>query len=364
MPTDDDSSLPSCPLLRIAFLAYPLFRSDAFFMSRGDGPRGQSEGIVYPSCIRQRAISWIGSPEKGLVIRIQTFARLGNNFFQLVRAYLSARILLFPEIHVDTGFLFINQTIKLPYEILLIPVHDQVCDRPECRTTTFWYEFDCLDELDPLFFFQEIRDILVANLFPKPAEVTDDTLAVHLRGGDEARLRTRSADQNQQYGPPPCYYFVSVIRQFNDSLLLTDGMSEDGRWNPCHNLILQAGAKATEGDLRRDFARMIWSRYFVLSVSTLSYAALWMSPEEKTFWTFNNFFQIRDVAPAHPLGSFKYVGDHWNCIASRDYTAAVLQSWGATDEQNARLVTDKCTWTDVPGIPEDTWPLRHVRHVF
>jgi hypothetical protein len=203
---------------------------------------------------------------------------------------------------------------------------------------------------------------LVANFYAKPAALTDDMLVIHLRGGDEARLRP--LDQgNQYYGQPPCYYFLSVIRQFNKSLLLTDGISHDGRWNPCHNLTIQAGAQTTEGDLHQDLERMSWSRNFVLSVSTRSFSALWMSPVKKRFWTFNNYFQIEGVDRLHPQGSFKYFGNHWNCVASQNYTATVLQRWAATEEQFGRLLTDKCNWTNVRGISPDNWALGHVHRV-
>jgi hypothetical protein len=62
--------------------------------------------------------------------------------------------------------------------------------------------------------------------------------------------------------------------------------------------------------------------------------------------------------------SFKYFGGHRNCVASRNYTAQVLQEWAAPDAQFERLVLDNCTWTNVRGISQNTWTLTHVHRVF
>jgi hypothetical protein len=256
---------------------------------------------------------------------------------------------------------FINKTLDLAGVVKLIPGRIGACPPSECRSSQFWAGFDCFEEFDVLFFFNDIRDCLVSNFFPKPDGLTDDLLVVHLRGGDEARLRPI---HNQYYGQPPCYYFLSVIQQFKATLLLTDGISpSDGRWNPCHKLIIEAGAKTTEGDVREDFERLIWARNLVLSVSTFSFAALWLSPIRKKFWTFDNYFQIANVDLMHPKGCFKYFGDHQNCVSSKSYARDVLQEWGATDAQFDRLVRDNCTWTDVKGINRENWPFDQIKRV-
>jgi hypothetical protein len=264
--------------------------------------------------------------------------------------------------HVVRDFVFINRTLDLPGPVRVYARGLESCDPPLCRNSDWWIGFPgCLDELDVYYFFLQIRDTLVAEFFPEPEGMTNNTLVVHLRGGDEARLMPA---HNQYYGQPPCQYFLDVIHQFPESFLLTDGVSpSDGRWNPCHNRIVTAGAKTTNADLRHDFEMMIWSRNFVLSVSTLSFAAMWLSPIKKRFWTFNNYFQIRDVAPEHPQGNFKHIGEHWNCVASPEYVQEVLQSWGATDAQFERLVRDECKWVTVPRVPPEAWPLTIVHGV-
>jgi hypothetical protein len=360
-PLAEKSSSDRGRLIRLAVGILLLHSPRLFIFAQDVPPQGKSDVTFIPPCVREKAIATVGQPENGAAIWIQPFGRLGNHFFQFARAYCAARVLDFHLIFVKMDFLFINTSINLAGDIRLSPELRENCDRPNCRSHDFFINFNCFEDFDTFFFFSQTRDIFAKTLFRKPDDVTDDVLVLHIRGGDHAVLK---ADPNIYYGQPPCYYFLSVIRQFNSSLLLTDGASEDGRWNPCHNLTLQAGARATGGDVRTDFERAVWAHNFVLSVSSFTSAALWISPITKRFWTFDNFFQLHGLEFAHPRGNFRYIGDHLNCIASKDYVDTVLQTWVSSDAQFTRMTWDSCTWTQIRRVPPQDWPISRREGVF
>jgi hypothetical protein len=321
---------------------------------------GRSAVVVFPGCVRRRSISLLGPPDRCANVQIYTFGRRGNEFFQLLRVYGAARVLDIQSIHIRAGFMLINPTLKSRSGIRIIPDDGLTCPRRRgCRRGRHWHGFSCLGDFDLLYHFADLQPLLL-GLFKRPS-VTNDTLVIHVRGGDQLSVLSAS---NNLYGQPPCYYYLTVMAAFNKTMMCTEGMSPDGRFNPCHNISVAAGAVWTQGGLRDDRGLMIYAPNLVLSVSTLAMMAVWLCPFRKRFWTFDNYWQIKNVVGPHPRGRFPLFGDHMNCVAPKAYVAKVLQHWRGTDRQYARMALGNCIFVKVPGLAPEDRPFAKIRRGF
>jgi hypothetical protein len=186
----------------------------------------------------------------------------------------------------------------------------------------FFYHSPCSSNQDRLFIFGELRPGIL-TCFPRPSYLRSHSLVVHLRGGDIMSHPHRS------YGQPPCQYYMDVIRQYRDTILLTDG------GNPCELVVRAAGALRPPADVIDNFACMVYAHHLVLSWSTFGHAAMYVSPLRKRFWTFRN-------------RQFGIFGSYQNCVPTANYME-IVTNWTASANQKHLMQTGSCRFEKIPA---------------
>jgi hypothetical protein len=123
---------------------------------------------------------------------------------------------------------------------------------------------------------------------------------------------------------------MDVIRQYKRSILLTDG------GNPCEFIVRSAGARRMPTHTIHNFGCMVYAHHFVLARSTFAYAAMWVSPLRKRFWTFG----IKD---------FGIFGSYQNCVPTADYME-IINNWTASVRQKHMIQTGSCRFESIAAL--------------
>lgn len=256
------------------------------------------------------------------------YGRLGNNFFQLLNAFLFAKVLGILVIFVRPGFMGIQSRITTMSQLSVYPILNRSCMASSCfnEGRLFYFKYPCFDDRDRLFMFSELRPALLTG-FPIPPSLKNDntSLVVLLRGGDIMRERPHFF-----YGQPPCQYYLEVMAQYKSTMLLTDG------GNPCELRVRSAGALRIPTNTLVNFAWMVYAHSLVLARSTFGYAAMWVSPIRKRFWTFN-------------MPRFGIFGSYQNCVPTPDYME-ILINWTASPHQKRLIETGSCRFKNINAV--------------
>jgi hypothetical protein len=290
-------------------------------------PRMLSPSGNYSDCIRR----WASQVDarNATVIRVRYAGQTGSQFFCLAHAYIIAKVWDIKRVAVPMGFFFLSHTIVTLSGIRISPNGDRLkCRAPVCVTGVFGGAPHCPVDDQLLVIGDLIQPF--RQMIPRPSNVSEDLLVIHLRGNDGFWGRWSRMQ-------PPCSFFLHAMANYRRSLLLTDGR------NPCQASLVRAGATIFPMGVRESFAQMVFSRNLVLSRSCFSHAALWMSREKKYFWSFATI----------PGGFSASFGWWTNCVIRDSRLMAKLQNWSASPEQIRIVMSADCLCRPerlVPGL--------------
>jgi hypothetical protein len=145
------------------------------------------------------------------------------------------------------------------------------------------------------------------------------------------------------YGQPLCTYYLEAMKlsaAVHDKVLVIS--SDLG--NPCVQKCIDAGAIWKASTFDTDFAHLLWAKWLALSRSSLTHAAMYLSPVVKNWYFFGEFW-IKDCVPNKVGFNFQAFGAHWNCFPSDNYTSEVVLRFRRMSEDHLnRLKTENCTW--------------------
>jgi hypothetical protein len=176
--------------------------------------------------------------------------------------------------------------------------------------------------------------------FPK-ASVPDDTVVMNIRGADAWIYQGKGPPGN--YWQPPCSYFTDVQQQFRRTLVVAGD-----KISPCVQILIDRGANFSGKDWVADFASMLYAKNFVLSRSSFSRGALYLSAVKKNFYVFEG--EPNSINSRWAMFMYRYFehGDHWNCEASDEYRRYIVPggvgNWTADAWQVEFIKRDRCHW--------------------
>ena len=98
--------------------------------------------------------------------------------------------------------------------------------------------------------------------------------------------------------------------------------------NPCVNVLKEMGGIFTKNDFKTDFSFLIHAKNFVISRSSLCYAAILLSKEIKKLYTFNQ--------------SSSRIPNHLNCVPSEFFYRKVIVHWSNSEEQRNLILSSSC----------------------
>jgi hypothetical protein len=176
--------------------------------------------------------------------------------------------------------------------------------------------------------------------FPR-AVVPDNTVVMNIRGADAWNENPPS-----NYWQPPCPFFTDVQDQFARTLVV----ASDKR-SPCVQILIDRGAEFSGLDWKSDFATMLYAKNFVLSRSSFSRGALYLSAVKKNFYVFEG--EPDSINGRWAMFTYRFLehGDHWNCEASEAYKQWILPrgmgNWTADFWQRNLIRKERCHWKRV-----------------
>lgn len=254
--------------------------------------------------------------------------RLGNNIIQVKHAlhlalYYKYNVTLPPHSYFNTRY---------------IKLYEEKDDKPVMSG-----QFFGVNRIDRSIFRQnnnEVREILrsIFTIMPKEP-IGDDTLVIHIRGGDICSGRCR----NGNYTPPPFIYYKSIITTLKPEKIII--LSEDTT-NPCTNAILREfdNATFTRNTLDNDLKTLLSAKYVIESIGTFTTTLLYISNCIKHIYRPNYQFT-------------------WDSMLIEDYTCPVTcidlsdyhnkqGEWSNSNEQRDRMISYTFT-TSMPVSNED-----------
>jgi hypothetical protein len=186
--------------------------------------------------------------------------------------------------------------------------------------------------------------------------VGEDVLVMQLRGG-EIWGKVPPCFGGPWDGPPPCYYYLSLLPRFKRWIMLC----LDDR-NPCVQQLVRAGVEwRRNGTTKERVALSVYARNYALSRSSWARVGLYLSPYPKKFFTF-----LGAELPTWERMDWAYrfyleFGPHENCVPSEEYQRRVMDWWDPKPEI-VRLVTDSnCTW-QLADSPNWSWKCEDTAH--
>jgi hypothetical protein len=284
-----------------------------------------------------------------LMTRLSWWARKigGNLFLKLLTCILCAKILGVQNIYVGDAQYMLRRGFTSPGGITFWPnrgkVHGEVVLQSDFVGMMGGEAPWCSDwDLNRLA-ASEVRDEVLRGLpIPPARDTAEDTVAMQVRSGDIWRPMPAWTGA-PHYGQPPCYFYLSLLPRFRRSIVLA---IDDA--NPCVSRLVAAGAEWRRNGTEADrVALSAYSRNFVLSRSSFSRIALYLSPYPKKFYTFLGAELSPWDSSAWAYGFFRDFGPHENCVPSLVYQRAVMDWWEPPRAGSAtmRLILNaSCEW--------------------
>lgn len=117
----------------------------------------------------------------------------------------------------------------------------------------------------------------------QPQNIDESICVIHIRSGDVFDKASIKPSMHGGYTQPPVAFYENIIKseRYEKYLVLT----EPDKKNPCLEVLSKySNVMIQSGSFEDDFAIMLGAKHFVLSNSTLSFAALCLSKEIKKIY--------------------------------------------------------------------------------
>lgn len=205
--------------------------------------------------------------------------RLGNNIIQVKQA-----------LHVA---LYYKYNVTMPrhryFNTQYIRLYEEKDDTPVI--SGYFYNEDGIDHSIFRQNNNEVREILQSIFTIMPKEpINDDTLVIHIRGGDICSGRCYNTD----YIPPPFVYYKSIITKLRPDKII---ILSENKSNPCTNAILSEFDNATfiQNTLDNDIKTLLSAKYVIESIGTFTTTLLYISKCIKHIYRPNYQFTIGNI---------------------------------------------------------------------
>jgi hypothetical protein len=256
-----------------------------------------------------------------LAIQLDFFCRFGNNLYQLAFALLTCEYLQVRHVFVPADFLFFNRTFNTTEGIrIYVGVSSWFSD-------TIYDSFFYVDRRNHCMNFDVMRIVgsFRSEFHRQLGDVSlpPNALYLHLRGGDVFQTIP-----SPYYAQPPCQYYAQAAQlHVNISQIVL--VSEDTK-NPCVREMFQLGGTLYIDSLFQTVQTLINAEGFVLSRSTFSFAAAFLSK----YAGIGRFYTFAYIWPD--------IGPHWNCVPTEKFSQEVIWQWFQSPKQVEMIMTDTC----------------------
>jgi hypothetical protein len=274
---------------------------------------------------------------KGEKVLCKRLWLVGNEFVRLMAALIVCRAFGLKHLVLEKGSLFLKHSFTTEHGIFVDVGGDQT------NGTEFqylWKEMG-LDHCPGQYWLDAARSIrhhIIRDL-PKP-NITDSTLVMHVRGGDI--FPPAPAVPPNWYGQPMCQYYTDAMdkdrAKGSDRVII---VSYDRR-NWCIPVCEKKGAVHVRGSLAMDFSTLVHAKRMVLSRSTFSRAAMYLSPVEKIWYNFGSMGLLDVSLDDRNHHIWTALGPHDYCAGDYGFEKYVVLRW--RPDVYHKVLTDKCAW--------------------
>jgi hypothetical protein len=284
------------------------------------------------------------SSPKAKAFALKWVGRFGNKIIAIMNALVACRVFGINQLYIPDSGEFFNGNFRTSHGVNITLYRGRPFHFVQPIEFWIWYE---IDQCPSNWFLEAANDIKpeILRHIPDPG-INHTTLVMHFRGGDNM-IRSRS----RYYGQPVCSFYTEAmdLDQGHDKVLI---VWED-MLNPCVRVCMEKGAvRGRRSSYIHDFSILLWSKRLVLSRSTFSRAAMYLSPHKRIWYVFGG---LDPTDPGRGTGwhVWRPLGEHWHCEPSKEFQIEVMENWGKSNIP--RLLTDRCNWFRAFGQNQKRW---------